>query len=45
MQGMSNEIAYYLCSIMVVLALIIAYGAIRHRSDPEDGQEKQSSEN
>lgn len=40
---MSNEIAYYLCSIMVVLALIIAYGAIRNLSKPKDAQENQSS--
>jgi hypothetical protein len=30
MQALDTTIAYYLCSIMVVLALIITFGAIRH---------------
>jgi len=40
---MSNEIAYYLCSIMIVLALIIAYGAIRNHSKQKNIQKDQSS--
>lgn len=32
MQELDPTIAYYLCAIMVVLALIIAIGASWHRS-------------
>jgi hypothetical protein len=32
MQALDTTIAYYLCSIMVVLALIIAFGAAHNHS-------------
>jgi len=35
MQALDTTIAYYLCSIMVVLALIIAFGAVRNNSKKE----------
>lgn len=35
MQALDTTIAYYLCSIMVVLALVIAFGAARNRSNKE----------
>jgi hypothetical protein len=35
MQALDPTIAYYLCSIMVVLALIITFGAARNASRKE----------
>jgi hypothetical protein len=36
MQSLDPTIAYYLCSIMIVLALIIAFGAARNSSKKEE---------
>jgi len=36
MQALDPTIAYYLCSIMIVLALIIAFGAARNSSKKEE---------
>lgn len=35
MQALDPTIAYYLCGIMVALALVIAFGAARNHSNKE----------
>ncbi|MEJ2108437.1 MAG: hypothetical protein P8Z37_00700 [Acidobacteriota bacterium] len=40
MQALDTTIAYYLCSIMVVLAAIIAFGAARQKAKKEELDKK-----
>jgi hypothetical protein len=44
MQALDSTIAYYLCSIMVVLALIIAVGAVRQHAKGKQSQDRPPSE-
>ena len=41
MQALDPTIAYYLCGIMVVLALVIAIGANRKQSEQKKNQQKE----